>query len=280
MAYYGKPDVIHAQVSFPAGYIAMELASKFDIPFVITEHMSPFPMPGVKDVLKKKILPALRVANKVMVVSQHLKEKLKTYQIKSELAANFIDEIFFNVGEASNLGNQFTLVAVGRLEKQKNYPLLIKAVDELRQQGLDLQLKIAGEGTERKKISELIQRLGLQSQIELLGDIEKDSLKLLLHSAHRFVSSSLHENMPVAILEALACGLPVISTPWQGADKMMDFEISEIAPSFDLNDFSKAISQSVGKAYNKEQIRQFYINRYGNKVVINELESTYQSAIL
>ena len=280
IAYYGKPDIIHAQVTFPAGYIAEELSKKFKIPFVITEHMTPFPMQGVKDVLKKRIMPALHAASKVMVVSQHLKEALKNHQIDAHLIPNFIDEKFFNLGESLIQGNQTILVAVGRLENQKNYPLLIRAVDKLRHQGVLVQLKIAGEGTERKKISTLIQRLGLQSKIQLLGDIDKDSLKLLLHSADRFVSASLHENMPVAILEALACGLPVITTPWQGADKMVNSDVSGIAQTFDPKDFSFAISKSIDKEYSKEEIRQFYLSHYGNEVVINELEGVYQSVIL
>jgi glycosyltransferase involved in cell wall biosynthesis len=284
VTHFGKPDVIHAQVSFPAGYIASQLSIKNDIPYVITEHMSPFPMRGVKDVFAEFILPSLRNADAVIVVSQHLREKLKEYQIEGvQLVSNFINEEFFEVEDGNNFQRQGNgkklLLAVGRLEEQKNYELLLRTISSLVLEGEDLYLKIAGEGSERNPLEKLIQELGLHERVTLLGDLEKEALKPLLKSADRFISSSLHENLPVAIIEALASGLPIISTPWLGASTMLENEIACISDQFEVNSLSKAIRQSISHQYDKKLIRQYYLNHFGNELVIQKLEEVFVSLI-
>lgn len=99
--------------------------------------------------------------------------------------------------------------SLGRLVFEKDYPTLIRAVRILKENGRQVQAVIAGEGKERHTLQELIRSLDLEDQVKLLGvrpaaDFFRD--------IDLFVMSSRDEGMPVALLEAMAHGLPIVAT--------------------------------------------------------------------
>jgi glycosyltransferase involved in cell wall biosynthesis len=101
------------------------------------------------------------------------------------------------------------VVAVGRLATQKNFPLLIKAFSHVILD-VDARLIILGEGSERGKLEELIARLKLSERVALLG-YEKNVHRYVARS-DLFVLSSNFEGLPNALIEAIATGVPVVST--------------------------------------------------------------------
>ncbi len=106
--------------------------------------------------------------------------------------------------------SRVVLLNVGRLAAQKNQQLLVRAVALLRQRGLDVELNIAGEGPCRAELEGLIRDLLLQDSVRLLGfqpEIDK-----VLKEADLFVMPSLDEGLPIALLEAMASGIPVVAT--------------------------------------------------------------------
>lgn len=102
----------------------------------------------------------------------------------------------------------FTFINVGRFQPQKNHTLLIEAFGKLKD--LDCQLLLLGDGYLRPEIEKQIQRLGIEHKVKLLGFINNPYQ--YLEKADCFVLSSLWEGFPNVVLEALACGLPIIST--------------------------------------------------------------------
>lgn len=102
---------------------------------------------------------------------------------------------------------RFTFITVGRLNKEKNHEFLIKA---FKIANLDAELWIIGDGPLKNKLQKLVKGLKLEDKVFFLG-IQKNIFDYL-SKAHCFVLSSMHEGFPNVILEALSCGLPVIST--------------------------------------------------------------------
>jgi glycosyltransferase involved in cell wall biosynthesis len=100
-----------------------------------------------------------------------------------------------------------TIVAMGRMRHQKGFDLLLKAFASC--SNPEWRLVIFGEGQERKGFELLIRELGLEGKVFMPG-VVKDSMSLL-KQADLFVMSSRFEGFPNALLEAMACGLPVIS---------------------------------------------------------------------
>ena len=103
-----------------------------------------------------------------------------------------------------------TIVSVGRLEEQKNQLMLIRAFSKISKEFNEYNLKIYGEGTLRSKLQNEIDRLELNEKVKLCGI--SNNIKEDIKDASLFIITSNYEGMPNALMEAMALGLPVIST--------------------------------------------------------------------
>jgi glycosyltransferase involved in cell wall biosynthesis len=102
------------------------------------------------------------------------------------------------------------LLAVGRLEPQKGYEVLIEAVAQARAAGAAVELEIAGEGSERPLLERRIAELGLGEHVVLLG--QRRDVPELMAAADAFVHSARWEGFGLVLLEAMRAGLPIVST--------------------------------------------------------------------
>lgn len=130
----------------------------------------------------------------------------KPIQLKSKVILNQVDSLFFDTFYD---GERKDIVSVGRLVEQKNHELLIKAFSLISNETKD-NLIIYGDGPLRQKLSLLIKDLQLEGRVMLPGTI--NNVSETIKSAKLFVLSSYYEGMPNALMEALALGLPCVST--------------------------------------------------------------------
>lgn len=130
----------------------------------------------------------------------------KQIQKKSEIIFNQVDEVFYNT---TYTGVRHDIVTTGRLTPQKNHKMLIKAFSKIADQ-IDDNLYIYGDGELRGELEQLISSLNMQNRIFLPGRTK--NVAETIKSAKLFVLSSDYEGMPNALMEAMALGLPCIST--------------------------------------------------------------------
>lgn len=161
------------------------------------------------DGLAKKITNILfRLADGCVFQTKDASEYFsKTVQQKSKIIFNPVGKQFYGVKRGDNPKN---IVTVGRLFPQKNHVLLIKAFSKLAQEFPDENLIIYGEGDLRSDLEDLVRKLGLENRVFLPGRASNIPEKLA--EAKIFVLSSDYEGMPNALMEAMAVGVPVIST--------------------------------------------------------------------
>jgi glycosyltransferase involved in cell wall biosynthesis len=129
----GRIDLIHAHVSFPAGWLAMRLSSDTGIPFVLTEHMSPFPFTHFErdGRVVPEVAEPLRHARRVTAVSRALAEQIREKTgVEAEVIPNGVDETLFAPGPSR--GGPFTFLTVGAIETQKGIDVLLTAAAQLR----------------------------------------------------------------------------------------------------------------------------------------------------
>lgn len=131
----------------------------------------------------------------------------KKLQDKSKIIFNAVKEDFFEINRQVVKN---TIVTCGRLEKQKNHKLLINAFELVLEKHPDAKLLIYGEGKLRNDLTELIERKGMEQNVSLCGN--SNNVPEVLSKAEIFVLSSDYEGMPNALMEALAAGVPCIST--------------------------------------------------------------------
>jgi glycosyltransferase involved in cell wall biosynthesis len=110
----------------------------------------------------------------------------------------------------------FRLITTGSLIWRKGYEYLLSAVRLLVDRGIPLQLDIIGDGAERQRVIYTIHDLGLADHVTLLGRLPPNQVLPRLQQADAFVLSSLSEGISNAVLEAMACGLPVVTTDCGG----------------------------------------------------------------
>lgn len=130
---------------------------------------------------------------------------------------------FFDSRERLYEANRLHLVTVARLNVTKGHVIGLECVRRLVDEGMDIHYTLAGEGPHRGMIEEDIRRLGLTDRVTLAGSISEDEVIRLLQAADVFLLTSfgLGESGPVAVKEAMACGLPVVCSIIGGTRDMV-----------------------------------------------------------
>lgn len=176
-----------------------------------------------------------------LIVNQLLEQGLDAGLIKR--VDNGIDTNRFQPNADLRNANRAKYLQVGtaaRLSPEKNLGLLIRAVAECRDRGLEIRLDIVGEGPQRVELEALVQDLGLSGQIVFPGRV--DSLEEWYPCLDAFVLPSLREGMPISILESLACGCPVIATDVGAVRELLDgVDGCRVVPSNDLRALADAM---------------------------------------
>lgn len=115
--------------------------------------------------------------------------------------------------------DRFLVGTVGRLEEQKGQSYLVEAAAMLRREGLNISLLLIGSGREEKRLRDLVAREGIAEEVLFLGT--RRDLPDLFRAMDVFVLSSLWEGLPLALLSAMASGVPVVATPVGGIPEVI-----------------------------------------------------------
>ncbi len=113
------------------------------------------------------------------------------------------------------------LISVGRLAPEKAHTDLVAAVARLRTRGLEVGLRLIGEGPERARIEDAVRKAGLEDRVSLPGPLGGDALRDELARSDLFVLSSRMEGLPVTLMEALAVGTPVVAPSLAGIPELV-----------------------------------------------------------
>lgn len=149
-------------------------------------------------------------ADRIVAVSQEIRTRLQSLGFPKKrivAIANGVDTRRFY---PSQLPTQQSLVFVGRLVAEKGLFDLLRAVSLLARDFPDLRLSLAGEGDERSKLADFAAELGIIGQVVFLG--KRTDVADVLREASIYVQPSLSEGLPNSLLEAMACGIPVVVT--------------------------------------------------------------------
>lgn len=207
-----RPDVIHTHSVDMA--FAVSLAARFyRVPIVHTFHIvaSHDEAQGVfrnrvELSLAKRAHPSL-----VTALNVHDLEHLKRAGLHAVLLPNGLDmSVWQPIAQRPDRdGARFGVLSVGRLEKQKDFALLIKAASLLSD---DVDIRIVGEGSLRPDLQRLIAETGVGDRVQLMGRKSVSEIRELFPDIDVVVICSLYEAMPLALLEGWASGRPVITT--------------------------------------------------------------------
>ncbi|MCS6837098.1 MAG: glycosyltransferase [Anaerolineae bacterium] len=277
---YGRPDVIHAHNIFYAGYLASVIRQLHGVPAVLTEHSSNHLngrmfLPAQRSLIRRT-LGGLDVA---LAVGGRLRQALSLYGHPIGPISNLVNTAFFHDAPMPPM-NPFIFAAVGSLVAVKNFPLLLRAFHQAFA-GQNVLLRIGGDGPQRRALERLIAELGLSRQVSLLGRLSRTQVRELFQQSHCVVSSSHIETFGVTLIEALACGRPVIATRSGGPQDFVEAEDGLLVLLNDAQALAAALRYMVNHHadYDPTLIRQRCEQRFSEQAVVGQLLAYYEKAI-
>jgi glycosyltransferase involved in cell wall biosynthesis len=133
-----------------------------------------------------------------------------------------IDVVKFGFKNEKIPTDKTIVISTGRLEYVKGFVFAFLGIQQLVKEGIDLEYRILGGGKDEEYLRFLIERLGLENSVKLLGPLSPERVGLELAQADIYLSSSLSEGISNAVLEAMSIGLPVVSTNVGGMSEVIE----------------------------------------------------------
>jgi len=238
-------DLAHTFFAFPSGYFCYKTSGR--LPYIISLRGSDVPGYNVRLGLDYKLFKGLfrkiwQSASAVVANSEGLRKLALDFMPALEISVipNGIDtKRFFPVADKA-VGGRINLLTVSRLISRKRVDLLIETIAVLKSMGLDVVLNIAGQGNLMDSLKTLSGRLGICDSVKFLGRVRPEDMPQLYRDNDIFVMSSRHEGMSNAMLEAMASGLPIVTTQCEGLDELID-DNGVIVKEVSAEQFAKGI---------------------------------------
>ena len=217
---------LHAHFANHPTTVAHLASQLLGIPFSFTAHAYDVYRNADLRVVERK----MHDARFTITISEYnagfLRSLANGHRPRIELVRNGIDMTRFSAPPAKPVA-PFTILAVARLVEKKGLPLLVEACRNLRDRGMEFQCDIIGKGAQKGVLDQLIRQWRLGDRVRLLGALAQQEIVERYHQAHVLVLPCIvgqdgnRDGLPVSIVEALACGVPVISTPVTGIPEVV-----------------------------------------------------------
>jgi len=266
----GRPDLVHAHCCLNAGVLALAINRKFGIPFVVTEHSTGFAQGRLRWWERDLVRRVTKRASRCIAVSPHLGRLLEKQYLASswQYLPNVLGEVFLTAAPSATTADAdrpFVFLCVARMSPQKGFDLLLEAFAAAFRGNAKVRLRLVGDGPSLPSLVQLSAGLGIAAQVDFVGALSADGVRAEMEGADAFVLASRFETFGVVVIEALACGLPVVSTASGGPDHLIDATNGLLVPQSDHRALREALLQMCHRAsqYDRAAIRAAVIRQYG-----------------
>ncbi len=220
-------DLVHAFFGFPTGWLCYRSAEK--LPYIISLRGSDVPGYNIRLGLDYRLMAGLfrRIwsgAALVVANSNGLRKLALEFMpdLDIRVIPNGVDTEKFHPSQKQTLTKPIQALTVCRLIRRKRIDLLIRAVARAKELGLDVRLNIAGHGDLMEPLQRLAGQLSIADSVAFMGAVPAERMPQLYRDNHIFIMSSAHEGMSNAMLEAMASGLPIITTRCEGVEELIE----------------------------------------------------------
>lgn len=286
-----RPDLIYTHKSFPAGYVGWKLKKKFNAPVVNVEFQGPFSSYFNEPYLGDRVINTINHIDRTICTGFQLSE-IQAYGIRSDRlgnAHNGVDTIRFSF-EKDTYKNRKTeiergkikLLVVGRIEEAKGVRYLLEAIQILKDEFPFISISIVGPIDKGGgEILDSLRIMKLEKNVHYKGICSNEELPSVINKHDIFVSASLHETFGYTIIEALACGKPVVATRCGEPEKIVNEKVGvlvEKAHSQALAEGIRYVIQNYER-YDPEEIREYAVENFSQRVVINRLNDLFEEVL-
>ena len=285
------PALIHVNVLTRAGVIALMMKYLFGIPYIITEHWSRYlPSNDSYTGRVRKLATRLVVHNAkaVTTVTRNLKEAMENRGLKNRnyfIVPNVVDTHFFKPSPSAGetITKTKTLIHVSCFEERsKNMSGILRVIRKLSEKRNDFQIYMVGEGEDLDRTIKMAGEMGLKDRyVHFTGLKQGEELLELMQLSDLMVMFSHYENLPVVILEAFACGIPVISSDVGGIREHLTKERGGLVPPEDEETFLVEINSLLDRldSFDKHAIRDYAVKHFSKEAIGQQFNEIYTKVL-
>ncbi len=282
---YGKPDVLHAHCAKWAGYAAMKLSERHHIPYIITEHLSIQIFegefgPAPSNAWQVSMLRcAYEHADRVVTVSEEWTESVACYfgkNYRRTCISNIVDTDFFHYRpRESREGRPFRFCCMANYIPLKGYDVLLSALEQMSHR--DVELHVAGFDTDSDALRHQVAMLAPSAHVVQHGRMNREQVRELLWQCDALVLASRSEVQPLAVLEAMSTGIPVVATEVVPENERIE-GATWIVPVDDIPALAQAMDEVIAcEAPDGEALSQKVTDIASPTLVARKLEEVFSS---
>ncbi len=261
-------DIIDAHFAYPDGYAATLLGKWFKVPVTITLRGTEVPL-AKEPARRQRMMRALARADRIFSVATSLKRHVVSLGAEADkirVVGNGVDSAKFSPMEKAEARGALglpadipLLISVGGLVERKGFHRVIELLPALRREFPGLRYLVVGgasaEGDWRVQLEAQVARLGLKDAVHFLGTLPPERLRLPLSAADVFVLATRNEGWANVLLEAMACGLPVVTTDVGGNREVVcDERLGSVVPFGDADALAQALIAALRKTWPRDAI--------------------------
>lgn len=219
-------DLAHAFFGFPTGWLCYRQVER--LPYIISLRGSDVPGDNARLKLDYKILaPVFRAiwskAALLVACSEGLRSRALRFMPDAgiDVIPNGVDLNRFRASQDKSHTGPLRLLTAGRLSVTKRVDMLIDAVAMLHKSGLDVRLTVVGGGKLEPQLRHMASNKGAARIVKIVGRVHSEKMPKIYQGNNIFVSASMQEGMSNAMLEAMASGLPIITSACEGTEELV-----------------------------------------------------------
>ena len=292
-----RPEVCHVNVLTRAAGLPWLLLKLHHIPYIITEHWSRYAREGAYPDSTMQLRLGRRFvkdASYVCPVSLNLEQNMKKWGLDNRhytRIGNVVDTDTFVPAAKACMGTRVTFVHVSWMrDDSKNISGILRMAARLKEQRQDFHIDFIGEGNDKPKLMAYSKELGLDETVSFLPPLTGRDLAEALQRHDALLMFSNFENQPVSVLEALACGLPVIATKVGTIPAMLaqkrgitvapadEAQLQEVMAAF-IATRSQMTDAQLSDRTLALQRHQYVAERHSPEVIAQQFDVLYRSAI-
>jgi colanic acid/amylovoran biosynthesis glycosyltransferase len=254
-----KPRHIHVYASTWPANVAMGASFLLDVPFSISSYVD-FEFPYSHKLLDQKV----HRATFFRVVTKYCQRQLKTLQPEIEddrIPVVYLGLDLNNWNETYTAPNRGVLVSAARIVAKKGLHLMPEALAILKKRDITFSWRVIGDGPELDRLRQLTKQHGVEEQVEFLGASDNKTVRSALMHADAAILPCVvaddgeRDGIPIFFLEAMALGVPVITTPISGIPELIrDDDTGFLHATSDVNALAEQIAYVLGDTENAKRI--------------------------
>lgn len=283
-------DLIHANFGYPDGVVAAKLAARYKVPFIITEHASWIPwMDNYPQARRQAVWAAGRCSFHV-AVSNFTRQTIAHFTgetSKLRVIPNGVDVSIFRPLSNGKRPNANQILYVGFMRRVKGIDILLQAMSHVIRKNPEFKLVLVGGGVYRhsqaqeQDLHDMAKELGVENNIEFVGIKTPSEVAAYMRESALLVLPSRLETFGVVLIEALACGIPVVATRCGGTEDIVNDRVGRLVPTENATELADAIVEVATRRndFNSADLRNYVLTNFAWEQIARQTMDLYSEAI-